>query len=469
MRQPSIGRLIALAFSVTVILLLTIDTSLACRFFLRRHYSACPPVAYYPAPCEVVVDCCSGPVVTHHRVVYDNCCVDGQVVVEGPVVDETVKAPATKQPTPAAPDIDAVDNLSEVPEATKTPSPLPGDVDDTTTNLVPPAEESDQPTIVEEPDDIFPEPTPDAGTEELPGAELPGTEATPDDDIFATPPAETPPATPPADDAADSLFDEPATPPATELPAAQPPAAEPPATETPGTELPADTPPADDLDLFDTPADSAAEQPAPAEAPATEPPATEASAPGTPATDTPPADQEKPADDLDDLFGAASTPSEVEPRTAAREDMPADDLFGSQQPPVEQAAPAPSDVPSDDPIDAPAADGQQDDKPNNNVDDLDDLFGAQQAKPAAAQPEATKAVAVEPDKVLESRLWTDNTGHFQTRGRLVKVSATHVRLFKENGRYSTVPKRRLSEADLKYVEEVTPQLGIENIDQVAQR
>ena len=66
-------------------------------------------------------------------------------------------------------------------------------------------------------------------------------------------------------------------------------------------------------------------------------------------------------------------------------------------------------------------------------------------------------------------MWTDNTGQYQTVGRLVKVSPTHVRLLKDNGRFSTVPKHRLSEADLAYVQDVTKQLGVEYFDQVARR
>jgi hypothetical protein len=50
------------------------------------------------------------------------------------------------------------------------------------------------------------------------------------------------------------------------------------------------------------------------------------------------------------------------------------------------------------------------------------------------------------------REWTDNTGHYHVVARLVSVTDTHVRLFKENGRYTTVPFERLSQADLAFVQ-----------------
>jgi hypothetical protein len=48
------------------------------------------------------------------------------------------------------------------------------------------------------------------------------------------------------------------------------------------------------------------------------------------------------------------------------------------------------------------------------------------------------------------RQWTDNTGKYHVRARLVVVTATHVRLLKENGKYTTVPVERLSRDDLAF-------------------
>ncbi len=49
------------------------------------------------------------------------------------------------------------------------------------------------------------------------------------------------------------------------------------------------------------------------------------------------------------------------------------------------------------------------------------------------------------------RDWVDNTGHYSTRARLVAFPEGHVRLLKENGRTTTVPLARLSQADLEFV------------------
>ncbi|MDP6445189.1 MAG: SHD1 domain-containing protein, partial [Pirellulaceae bacterium] len=50
-----------------------------------------------------------------------------------------------------------------------------------------------------------------------------------------------------------------------------------------------------------------------------------------------------------------------------------------------------------------------------------------------------------------TRLWVDNTGSFKTRGALIEAGETFVRLRKENGKIATVPRNRLSAADLDYV------------------
>ena len=78
--------------------------------------------------------------------------------------------------------------------------------------------------------------------------------------------------------------------------------------------------------------------------------------------------------------------------------------------------------------------------------DLEDLFSQ------AAQTDEGFAGA-------EIRVWVDNTGNFTTTGRLVAVFPSEVRLLKDNGRYSTVPMRRLSDGDRAYVQQVVAQLG----------
>ena len=52
----------------------------------------------------------------------------------------------------------------------------------------------------------------------------------------------------------------------------------------------------------------------------------------------------------------------------------------------------------------------------------------------------------------EMRLWTDNTGNFSCRGRLVRFLDGQVRLLKDNGRTTTVPLARLSTGDLEFVQ-----------------
>lgn len=50
------------------------------------------------------------------------------------------------------------------------------------------------------------------------------------------------------------------------------------------------------------------------------------------------------------------------------------------------------------------------------------------------------------------RRWVDNTGEFSVNARLAAIGEGLVRLFKEDGRYCTVPMGRLSQADVAYVE-----------------
>ncbi|MEZ6115293.1 MAG: SHD1 domain-containing protein [Pirellulaceae bacterium] len=62
------------------------------------------------------------------------------------------------------------------------------------------------------------------------------------------------------------------------------------------------------------------------------------------------------------------------------------------------------------------------------------------------------------------RLWTDNTGRYQTVGKLVRIGDGHIRILKENGHFTTVPKTRLSDADLRYVQQMTDVMGIQTFE-----
>ena len=75
------------------------------------------------------------------------------------------------------------------------------------------------------------------------------------------------------------------------------------------------------------------------------------------------------------------------------------------------------------------------------ADDVDDLFSEPKAGDKSAMTAPTNSM----------RRWTDNTGKYHVNARLVMVSQTHVRLLKENGRYTTLRFSRLSQADHAFV------------------
>jgi hypothetical protein len=112
---------------------------------------------------------------------------------------------------------------------------------------------------------------------------------------------------------------------------------------------------------------------------------------------------------------------------------------------------------------------------------LDDLFGglrpavdpAKEDESGSAAQEAADfdpfAQAADQPEELPSRLWTDNTGHFQIRGRLAVILDGKIRIFKENGRFTTVPVDRLSRQDRDYVEQKIAEYGQGEIGRVAAR
>ena len=74
-----------------------------------------------------------------------------------------------------------------------------------------------------------------------------------------------------------------------------------------------------------------------------------------------------------------------------------------------------------------------DDLPGDDSgEDVEDIFGQQQLPKGM-------------------RVWTDDTGKHQTVGRLVVIARSKIRLLKMNGRYATVPLKRLSNKDVQYV------------------
>jgi hypothetical protein len=143
----------------------------------------------------------------------------------------------------------------------------------------------------------------------------------------------------------------------------------------------------------------------------------------------------------DEPFAVPPRAPAVPPRDEAIEEPFGAPVAPAPQPPDEPAAPA------------TGADGGL----------FDNLFAAPPAEPASEVfPEKSifeglfdPAPQPPAPRMPSMRMWLDNTGRFQTRARLAEILDGKVRLYKDNGRYSTVPLRRLSEVDLAYVREQT--------------
>jgi hypothetical protein len=96
----------------------------------------------------------------------------------------------------------------------------------------------------------------------------------------------------------------------------------------------------------------------------------------------------------------------------------------------------------------------------------DDPFAPVKARPAGVvtesvrqQPRLPAAMQLDEQGRLPIRLWTDDSGFFQVRGRLILILDGTVRLLKETGRTTTVPLSRLSPADRAYVEQIIGHYG----------
>jgi hypothetical protein len=211
------------------------------------------------------------------------------------------------------------------------------------------------------------------------------------------------------------------------------------------------------------------------EVPAPEPPAEEMPeepVPG-PAADEP-APAAKPSEDVEDLFkdndtDKKDTDKKAEPGDAAPGAKPSedvDDLFkdndtdkkdADKKADASDAAPAASND--------QAADGEVEDlfsepakqagksastEPDEELkDDADKLF--EEPAQTEAPKEDAANVKTAPQAETAMRLWTDNTGKWHVRARLVVVGEKTVRLLKDTGKYTTVPFERLSRTDLAFV------------------
>jgi hypothetical protein len=209
------------------------------------------------------------------------------------------------------------------------------------------------------------------------------------------------------------------------------------------------------------------------EVPAPEPPAEEMPeelAPG-PAADEP-APAAKPSEDVEDLFkdndadkkdADKKTDDDAAPAAKPAEDV--DDLFkdndadkkDDKKADAGDAAPAASknqtaDGEVDDLFSEPAnqAGKSASTEPDEEMkDDADKLF----EEPAQTEASKEEAANVKTAPMAEPalRLWTDNTGKWHVRARLVVVGEKTVRLLKDTGKYTTVPFERLSRNDLAFV------------------
>lgn len=103
-------------------------------------------------------------------------------------------------------------------------------------------------------------------------------------------------------------------------------------------------------------------------------------------------------------------------------------------------------------------------------DHSDDPFAPSPAPPAReekptppqlAEPTLKKIDLLAPgaDGRLPLRTWTDNSGQFNVKAKLVLILDGKVRLLKETGRTTTVAIERLSQADRAYVQEAIERYG----------
>ena len=304
-----------------------------------------------------------------------------------------------------------------------------------------------------------------------------------------------------------------------EAPAVKQPATDPfgeaPATTKPADDIfgeaPAPTKPADDI-FGEAPAATKPADDIFGDSPTANKPADEPASPTAPKSKT----------DLDDLFGNDPAPKvpaesdalkqetpvdnlfETEPKANTPAKAPADpsfdDLFNTNEKPAAPASEPPidellgkpiateKDVSREMPNEMPAADGAF----------IDSLFGgssrgampvdSESAVPDPSieeqlnlpsdlrEPAKTKEPVDELDALFgigaftapsefmgaEYRQWVDNSGAYQVKGRLAVIYVDKIKLLKENGKFTTVPLSRLSDADFGYVSWVATNLTKEN-------
>ena len=171
--------------------------------------------------------------------------------------------------------------------------------------------------------------------------------------------------------------------------------------------------------------------------------------------------------ELDDLFDdVESTPAQPEAAPGGSVDDDLDALFSSDDTGEEvggggdfqESTPTDDDLNSlfndggdtEEPIDDDDLDSLFDTDANEPDSDLEELFGQNTRLQPVLQEQATHSVSFVAH-VMPFRTWSDDTGAYQTVGRLLIIEEDKVRLLKSNGRTCSVGFGRLSNADLEYV------------------
>lgn len=188
----------------------------------------------------------------------------------------------------------------------------------------------------------------------------------------------------------------------------------------------------------------------------------------------------KPADSKPtDTKPADINPADIKPVDAApAEAKPADVKLPDVKPATEALPPPDAAKPAEAPVDDPFAPVPAAAKPaakdsgsttppaaKITVAPAKITLPAKIAAPATPTKVVPVALAAKADKpalpAVENeamRVWHDDTGEYEVRGRLILVLPGKVRLLKETGRTTTVPLDRLSPADLEYLHQHAPAL-----------
>jgi hypothetical protein len=185
-------------------------------------------------------------------------------------------------------------------------------------------------------------------------------------------------------------------------------------------------------------------------------------------------DDDLAAEPADDMPAAADDKESAKPAGDDFDDMFEDD--SKESPKSAAAEPAADDM--TEPADQPVADDES--MPEEESAQVAPEIPVIATEPIApsedvAAPEATvpaDSLVVDPLQAepaeAEMRLWTDNTGTYTVRARLVSVLDGKVRLQKETGRFTTVPFERLSKPDLAFVQGLVPAIASNTVDRGAE-